>query len=276
MIVYTKLCYNTNMSENKGIYQTKKKNGDTYYRVFISYHGKHISLCSFDRKEEAVLCYNDAEQITNDKSIEISDYNPHSKLPFSKWVVLINFRNTGIYFATPIVLKPGYFYYYLSPEEFLKFDKDDLFYYASHKIMRRGNHLFVSDYGMQFSIIERYGIPPYSVVGRDYFFKNGDRNDFTYNNIELINRFRGVMRITKDGKVKYRVQIHISGPTVVGIYSTEEEAAIAYNKAADILRQKGLNRAFAVNYVDSLSPKEYAEIYSKLKISDYILQYSIK
>ena len=34
--------------------------------------------------------------------------------------------------------------YYLSPSHVLKFDPDDLFYYSSHKIMRRGNHYFVA------------------------------------------------------------------------------------------------------------------------------------
>lgn len=263
------------MGQNKGIYQTKKKNGDTYYRVFITYRGKHISLCSFEREEDAVLCYKDAEQILSDSATDLSDYNPSSKLPFAKWVVLINFRNTGMYFATPIMLKAGYFNYYLSPETILKFDRDDLFYYSSHKIMKRGGHLFVSDYGMQFSIIERYGIPPYSVIGRDYIFKNGDKYDFTYNNIELINKFRGVLKEAKDGKIRYRVRIHISGPTLVGVYKTETDAAIAYNKAADILHKNGFERNFAVNYIDSLPAKEYAEIYSRLEINEYITNYRV-
>lgn len=263
------------MEENKGIYQAKKKNGETYYRVFITYRKKHISLCSFDNIEDAKRCYADAASIVDSFDIDIGDYNPKSMLPFAKWVVLINFRVTGIYFATPIILKTGYFYYCLSPDITLKFDRDDLFYYSSHKIMKRGNHLFVSDYGMQFSIAERYGIPPYSVVGRDYIFKNGDKFDFTYNNIELINKFRGVLKEEKDGKIQYRVKIHIIGPTLVGIYKSEVEAAIAYNKAADILHQKGFERKFAVNYIESLPAKEYADIYSKLKVSDYINSYTL-
>ena len=58
-----------------------------------------------------------------------------------------------------------YFSYYLSENEELKFDIDDLFYYSNHKIMRRGGHLFVSDYGMQISILSRYEIMLHKVNG---------------------------------------------------------------------------------------------------------------
>ena len=61
----------------------------------------------------------------------------------------INVRDNGIYIKNPIYLKKGFFLYYLTEEEILKFDVDDLFYYSEHKIMRRGNHFFVSDFGMQ-------------------------------------------------------------------------------------------------------------------------------
>ena len=86
----------------------------------------------------------------------------------------------------PIYLKNKYFLYYLSPSLCLKFDIDDLFYYSSKKIMCRGGRLFVNDYGMQCSILNRYGIKNYAVCGKDYHFINGDATDFRYENIEIL------------------------------------------------------------------------------------------
>lgn len=70
----------------------------------------------------------------------------------------MNFRDNGVYIKTPIYLRRNYFEYFLSPTLILKFDIDDLFYYSSHRIQKRGGHLFVSDYGMQYNILSRYGI----------------------------------------------------------------------------------------------------------------------
>ena len=93
----------------------------------------------------------------------------HSEsLPFEKVVILINYRDNNIYIKNPIYLFNNYFVYYLNQSTILKFDKDDLFYYSSHKIQYRGGHLFVSDYGMQYNILNRYGIKPYAVKGKDY------------------------------------------------------------------------------------------------------------
>ena len=50
-----------------------------------------------------------------------------------------------------------FFSYYIDPELELKFDMDDLFYYSSHAIMKRGNHFFVADYGLQENVASRYG-----------------------------------------------------------------------------------------------------------------------
>ena len=53
--------------------------------------------------------------------------------------------------------------------------------------MKRGNHYFVADYGLQVNILNRYGIRNYSVRNRDYRFINGDETDFRRQNIEIIN-----------------------------------------------------------------------------------------
>ena len=59
----------------------------------------------------------------------------------------------------------------------------------------------------------------------------------------------------------------------VGIYDDITTAAIAYNKAVDVLHQNGLKKNFSMNYVDTVSHSQYAEIYSRLKISTKIMDY---
>ena len=51
------------------------------------------------------------------------------------------------------------------------------------------------------------------------------------------------------------------------------EAAIAYNKAIDILHSKGVTSNFTPNYVEAITPRRYAEIYSTLDIAPGILNY---
>ena len=54
---------------------------------------------------------------------------------------------------------------------------------------------------------------------------------------------------------------------------SEEEAAIAYNKAIDILRKNGICKNYTPNYIEGMSPSRYADIYTKLEISPRILKY---
>lgn len=258
-------------NSNKGVFIARKKDNSIYYRTSITYKGKHISLGSFDLEEAACKCYDSAWEVLNNPQITLEDFSSKYEIPFPKWVVLINFRDNGLYCSNPIYLKTSFFNYYLSPNKVLKFDKDDLFYYSSHKIMARGNHLFVADYGIQTNVLTRYGIPSYGVLNRDYRFKNNDPLDFRYGNIEIINKYRGVSSVSENGKTLYHVKIHVNGYLKVGTYLTENEAAIAYNKAADELIRKGYSKNFATNYIVDLSPKEYAEIYSKIKISPGIM-----
>lgn len=258
----------------QGVYTAKQKDGTIYYRSSINYRSKHISLGSFSSEEEAGTAYLNALNILSDSSISISALQDDAFiLPFEKAVVLLNFRDNKLYFRNPIYLRNGYFSYFLSRNEELKFDVDDLFYYSGHKIQKRQGHLFVSDYGMQYSILARYGIRPYAVSGRDYLFANGDPLDFRYSNIIIRNHFHGVLQFEKNGIRKYQAVIHINGNYKLGTYSTEEKAAIAYNKAADLAKAAGIVKNFPENYIDSYSPKEYAEIYTKLKLSRRYLNY---
>lgn len=110
-----------------------------------------------------------------------------------------------MYIPTPIYLRKNYFSYYLSIHRELKFDIDDLFYYSSHRILTRQGHLYVNHYGMQLTLLGRYGIKTHAVNGRDFCFVNGDENDFRYSNLKIINPYFGVERIdkTEPNTIKY-------------------------------------------------------------------------
>lgn len=55
----------------------------------------------------------------------------------------------------------------------------------------------MNDYGMQTSILSRFGIRNHSVKGRDYIFRNGDEHDYRYENVCVINKYNGVNKIEK-------------------------------------------------------------------------------
>lgn len=259
-----------------GVYPAEKKDGTTYYRSSITFQRKHISLGSYDTASMACGAYLEATEILKDSALSLHDYSTLRILPFEKWVTLINFRDNHLYFATPIYLYKKYFEYFLSPKESLKFDLDDLFYYSTRKIMKRGRHFFVADYGMQVNIANRYGIKNYAVHGKDYRFVNGDNLDFRYENIQIMNIYHGVSRLENKKGTFYVAKIHLNGNYTIGKYSTETEAAIAYNKAIDIVKKAGVTKNFVPNYLEGLSPSSYADIYSKLPVSDKILNYRLE
>lgn len=251
-----------------GVYSARKKNGEPYYRASITYLGKHISLGSFSTEQNAHKAYTLAGNLLNNPSKwRIDNYPSSCVLSFHKWVVLNNFRDNKIYIRNPIYIKKHYFLYYIDSNHILKFDAEDLFYYARHKIIRRGGHLFTSEYGMQINLMSRYGIKNYAIPGVDFLFVNGDSMDFRYSNIEIVNRYNGVSKFLKAGQPVYQAKIHINGYHIIGRYSTETEAAIAYNKAVDILRNKGLNKNYSLNYIDGIDEIAYASIYQRIRIS---------
>lgn len=255
-----------------GVYQSSMKNGKTYYRSSITYLGKHISLGSYTTETNAHNAYLFALRVLNDLYIaDIEAYPDDCPLSFHKWVVLINYRDNQIYFKNPIYIKKRYFLYYIDINTCLRFDAEDLFYYAHHKIMKRGGHLFVSDYGMQVNILSRYGIKNYAVAGKDYAFVNGDPNDFSYQNIQVVNPYHGVTRVIKKGLPLYIARIHINGNYLIGKYRSEIDAAIAYNKAVLLLRNKGLIRNYPQNYIEGINEITYASIFQKLRISKKLI-----
>lgn len=256
-----------------GVFLAQKKDGTVYYRSSLTYKSKHISLGSFETEDQAHQTYTEACTILN-SSIPLEDV-PHTTkyLPFEKAVTLINFRDNGLYIGTPIYLRKKYFSYYLSENEELKFDIDDLFYYSSHRILRRQGHLYVNDYGMQVTLLSRYGIRNHAVSERDYYFANGDSTDLRYSNIIIVNRYYGVYQYIQKVQIRYRVKIHINGNYTIGTYSSEIKAAIAYNKAVDLAKVYGIQKNFPTNYIEDLPASEYAEIYTKVKISNKYLNY---
>lgn len=137
--------------------------------------------------------------------------------------------------------------------------------------MKRNGHLFVADFGMQVNILSRYGIKNYAIEGKDYIFVNGDSTDFRYKNIKIINKYNGVSRININGHTLYLSKIHINGDYIIGRYSNEDDAAIAYNKAGDLLISAGILKTYQENYIDTLSSIQYASKHASIKISKNLL-----
>lgn len=262
-----------------GVFRASRKDGTVYYRASLTCNSKHISLGSFATEEEAGRAYltgcrllgrtarDDDAEVSEAAHPEILDYDENTGIGFDKWVALINLRDNGIYCSGPIYLRNKYFDYYLDRDTVLRFDATELFYYTHHSIQRRGGHLFVADYGSQISVLTRYGIHSYSVCGRDYYFKNGDRLDFRSSNVIVINRYNGVTCETLAGRTSYTTKIHINGDRIVGRYDNETDAAIAYNKAADLLEAAGVRSGFNRNYLEDLSSAEYRIRYARVKVS---------
>lgn len=248
-----------------GVFTAKKKDGTIYYRASLTFKRRHISLGSFSCADDASRAYKEGATLLS-TATTILEYTSNASLSFEKWVILINFRDNGFYFATPIYARPKMFYYYLSPSEILKFDSDELFYYASHKISRRGGHLYLADYGSQITLPSRYGIKPYAVLNKDYRFRNGDTYDFRSGNVEILSAYHGVTAYVKNGVNLYIAKIHVRGDYKIGAFHTMEEAAIAYNKAVDTLKANGCKKAYPTNYIDDIRPSEYANIYAAVQL----------
>lgn len=257
----------------RGVSVSFKKDGTKYYRASLTHQSKHISLGSYSSASDASNAYWEGAILLTNHSLGLDDYSPSRILPYRKWVILTNFRDNNIYLSAPIYLRTNYFEYHLSPDSIIKFSTDDLFYYSHKQIMRRGRHFFVSDYGIQTNILNRYGIRSYGVEGRDFVFKNGDNMDFRYENIRIINRYRGVTsKMTKQG-LRFTARIHLKGNYLIGVFLSEAEAAIAYNKAIDVVQANGIRKNFIPNYIEELSALEYANIYSKISIPQRIVDF---
>lgn len=250
-----------------GVYKAKRKDGVEYYRSNIHYKNKNISLGSYNTFDEAHEVHVQAKALIKDMSVNIPEaFEKYPLIPFDKAVSLVNYRNFKLYFGVPIYLNKLGFSYYLDEKTELKFDNDDLFYYADHRIMKRGGHLYVNDYGSQVNILSRYGIKNHAVAGVDYLFVNKDSSDYRYENIKVINPYYGVSLQDNSGRITFMTKIHIIGNYQIGIYNDMITAAIAYNKAVDMAKAAGITKEYTQNFPD-IGAKEFAEIYSQVHIS---------
>ncbi len=252
-----------------GTFPACRKDGTRYFRASVTFRSKHISLGGYPLEETAHAAYLYALKVLNGEVATDFILNEAQDLPlsFHKLVMLVNLRDNGIYCKTPIYLRSNYFDYYLDPKTVLRFSADELFYYTNHSIQKRGSHLFVADYGSQLNILGRYGIPSFAVKNKDYYFKNGDEMDFRSGNIVIVNRYHGVRRSLSKGRPVFIAKIHVNGDMVIGRYDDETDAAIAYNKAADILHRNGFPLRFGKNYIEELTDAEYRSRYAGIKIS---------
>lgn len=259
-----------------GIYETTKKDGSTYYRVSITYKNKHISLGSSNQKSVAESRYHLATLILRNNRYTLDDYNnTNQSLPFEKWVVIINFRDNGLYFKTPIYLSKHFFTYYLSQKIQFIFDVDDLFFYSNHKIFKRGNYFFVNDYGMQLNIMSRYNIKNHASYGKDYHFLDKNCYNLRYDNIQIINPYIGVEKINKQYINYYHAKIHYKGYISLGYFKSIHKAAVAYNKAVDfMLRYVTPGKNYTKNYIDAISKDELDYFYTSIKLPDYLLNHA--
>ena len=262
-----------------GAYQAKKKNGELYFRSSITSKGRHISLGSYPTEAEASGAYKDACRIlekssAKGSSVTIENFSRRIRhLSLEKAVVLLNYRDNGMYIKTPVYLRSGYFSYFLGGGRELKFDNDDLFYYSEHRILCHDGHLYVNDYGMQYGILTRFGIKSHAVAGKDFCFANGDESDFRYQNVIVINPYQGVSRIVTHDMVRYLTKVHINGEFIIGRFRTAVKAAVAYNKACDLAVSAGVEKNYIQNYITELTPREYAELYTSITMPEKYLKY---
>lgn len=262
------------MANPPGVYITKRKDGTTVYRASITYQNKHISLGTYLIEEKASAIYHKAHWLLK-SALGVADYDEAHGLPFGKWVVLVNFRDSGFYFRTPIYLHKNYFTYHLSPHRELYFDVDDLFYYSNHQILRRQGYLFVNDYGMQVNILSRYGIRNHSVLGRDYRFIDGNPNNLRYDNIQVLNPYHGIEIEGTEPHLIYKARIHLNGNHLIGRYQNLHQAAIAYNKTVDWVAAEGLSpKHFEKNYIEEMTKEAYLKLYHQTTLPQSILTLS--
>lgn len=257
-----------------GIYKTKRRDGSPSYRVSFYHEKKHISIGSYRSLSEAEASLDEALRFYDDPSVTIWNFASRlHHISADKAVSIINHRDRGVYFKTPIYLMNGYFLYFLQGSGIYKFDNDDLFYYSTHRILVHDGHLYVNDYGSQYSLFQRYGIRSYAVAGTDYDFANGDPYDLRYENIIVKNPYTGVRAVEGLRLAGFEARIHIRGYYSLGTFKTPEEAALAYNKAVDLLWSHGFQKNYTKNYITEFSSEQYQTMYNKITLPDNFMRF---
>ena len=244
-------------------------NDTTKYKTYFLYEATKIYLGSYASMEAAESALNDAKELMSLPAgpPQFASYN----LNYKKIVSLCNLRDHKRYIKNPIYLYSTYFTYYLSKDCILTFDLKDLLYFSTYKIYKRGNYLYTQDSVSQQSILARYGIPNHSVMNKDYVFKNNNPYDFRSDNLEIINSYKGVSKkIKNDNSIIYVAYIYVKKNLIIGHYNSEIEAAIAYNKATDILFENHLIKECHYNTIPFITKAEYQSIYDSLIVSPRI------
>ncbi|MBP3886594.1 MAG: hypothetical protein J6F30_02905 [Cellulosilyticum sp.] len=240
----------------------------TKYKTYFLYEEHKLYLGTYPTMECANQVIQEANELmTLPKGAP--QFDGYS-LNYKKIVSLCNLRDNKGYIKNPIYLYPTYFNYYLSKDCILTFDLKDLLYFSTYKIYKRGNYLYTQDSISQQSILSRYGIPNHSVINKDYIFKNNNPYDFRYSNIEIINGYKGVNKKLKNNTEIYIAYIYIKTNLIIGHYSSEIEAAIAYNKAVDILSKHNDTKDYTYNTIPFITKSEYDTIYNRIVISPRI------
>jgi len=244
------------------------KNSIIRYKVYFVYQSKKIYLGLFDTTLAANNALLEAEAIM-DHPIDIAHYTCAS-IDYKKFISLCNFRKQHVYIKNPICIYDHYFCYYFDKDIVFTFDMKDLLFFSTYKICKRGHYIYTQDSVTQQSILSRFGIHPHSVCGVDYVFRNGNPYDFRRENLEVVNAYKGVTHKMRNQESVYITKIFINQNLIIGHYPSGLEAAIAYNKAIDILFENGNARDYIKNTIPYLTLTEYNQIYDRLAISPRI------
>lgn len=246
------------------------------YRVYYLHKTKKIYIGLYNTYEEALLAYNFVEKLfTNHLSLD--DYVSHYPIAFEKFIACINFRDNHMYFKTSIYVHSDHFKYYISPDLYLIFDLKDLLYFSTKRIHKRGDYLYTYIGDQQENILKRFGFNKSMTYLKDYTFINGNRYDFRRKNIHVINHYYGVSLETKYNKPTYVTRITINRRIlVVGHYASEMLAAIAYNKALDLVTTSLKEHNYSKNNFPFLTRQEYDSLYESLPISKRLTHRSIQ
>lgn len=240
-------------------------NGKTQYKLYFVFESNKIYLGTYPSIETAEKVLKEAETLM--ASLKGPPHFEHTLLDYKKVVSLCNFRDHKKYLKNPIYLYATYFHYYLSKDCILIFDLRDLLYFSTYKIYKRGNYLYTQDSISQKSILSRFGIHNHSVISKDYFFKNGNPYDFRFENLVVVNNYKGVKQKVKNNQFIYISYIHIKTNLILGHYESEIAAAIAYNKAIDLLRQQNRLHDYTYNTIPYITEAEYMAIYNSISLS---------
>ncbi len=240
-------------------------NEKTQYKVYFVFESNKIYLGTYPSMETAEKVLAEAKALMN--APKGPPCFEHASLNYKKIVSLCNLRDHKKYMKNPIYLYGPYFHYYLSKDCILVFDSKDLFYFSTYRIYKRGNYLYTQDSISQQNILLRFGIPNHSVMNKDYFFKNGNPYDFRSENLVVVNGYKGVKQKLKKDKAIYIAYIHTKTNLIIGHYESEMEAAIAYNKAIDLLHEQNLNHDYTPNTIPYITKTEYQAIYDRISVS---------